>query len=428
MGHRMLKQKIFCIFCGDDDLKDKESAINHYWNHILNQVTPISKSTPPNKLSPSAAQVKDFARAWTSAFIDSLCSKEKWKDNFKYCPVCLRAGIKMKRGLTARKHSAERNHMLAHLKYQKFLCKICSDEDNITYAGNQLVAFTGSSQNKKRGTTVHRIKSTTPLKHFKFCKTTRRTVLNHIRKSHLGPAEGVETDGHVIHADQLVTEFEIYAVEELINSCSESGSFVFLNKDEKQIKKKLKKNKTKELVINPNESVDNLKMKIEPVKPEVLAQARNSLLKPNFNFSPIFEKSKKKSKNNSKTESKCKRKLRLSDTIFDSRPVHPRLSLIDHNYSVAYDQELDSVLEDLMDKMPELTEGKVKRRSYSRNRPARDPIPSSYSSILDMLHLTEDLEYFDINDDVLNKFTSELVIPKHLGVLNDINELINCDQ
>lgn len=430
MGHRMLKEtnKLFCIFCGDEDLKTKQAAVHHYLNHIRNKPTsPIAD----NKISPTSNQITDFAKDWTSNFIDSLEEENKkcgqWKGQFRNCPVCSKTTLnKMIQSPKARKSSSEKDHMRAHLKYRKFMCKICSRDNNIPYPKNQLVAFHDGPKSKN-DLTVHRIKSSDRVNSFNTCKATKKSVLKHIHDVHLGPEISTVDCDRAIDVDQLVIEFEIYAVEELINACS--GTTLNIPSKNTSGKKPLKAKKSKELVIiNSDESQNSFKMKIEPMNAEVLAQGRNSLLKPNFNFSPILER-KKISKKNSRIKAGvlCKRQL--------LPPIGNSLSLLnDHNYCINHDHslkdnELDNLLEDYLDKEQELTNKSV-RRSYSRYRTIPSALkvkPSSYSSILDTITFRDDLEYFKINDDVLNEFTSELMMSNDLKELKDIDELLNCD-
>ena len=404
------EKSLFCVFCDFDDLRDKESAIHHYWNHIRHKLIPTN---PESESSIPAIQVLDFAREWTSSFVDSLDllgknSCRKWKDQFRNCPVCHRtAGSEMIQGIKARRITSERDHMRAHLQYKKFLCKICSRDNNVTYPKNQIVAF----HDGKKDITVHRIKSMDRVKHFTSCKGTRRSVLKHIRDAHLGPEVSSDTNGQVVDVDQLVVEFEIYAVEQLINNCSTVPHIPLKDGNNNNCRK----NKpVKELVIiNSDESRNNFKMKIEPMNPEVLAQGRNSLLKPNFNFSPTLKKKRRKKVIDSSP------RHNISDTankkLFQSGD--PRTdSLQDHNYSYSFDKELDDVLEDLLDNVPELSTC-LDRSNHT--------IHPSYSVLLNMMHFTEDLEHFDVDENVLKQFSSELVMSSELEELCDF-EQVNC--
>lgn len=413
--------KIFCIFCGDDDLVDKKSAIHHYWDHI--QYNLHSSTSTSNLPPPSSNQITSFAKNWTSTFIDSLEESSRknknreQKDLFRHCPVCIKRGDKMIQGLKTRKSDSEKNHMMAHLKYKKYLCKICSRESNVPYPTSQLVAFhEGSAKNK----TIHRIKSTTCVEHFNSCKSTKKSVVKHIRDVHLGP-ELSSFVGPVVDVDQLVVEFGIYAVEQLIGTCYKSSSTQLKSPFKRGDNKSMKK--SKELVIiNSDESRNNFKLTIEPMNPEVLAQGRNSLLKPNFNFSPIFEKSRSKSKGTKKIKSgqKCKRQLLCSS-------ADPHSVLNDHTYNlVPYDQELDRVLDELLDREIQSTTKRSTKSVYRKDTTLSNPTKhKSYQEILDMINMTDKLFHFDVDDDVLNQFTSDLKIPSELVDLGDIEDVIN---
>ena len=337
---------IFCLFC---DLtfpsNNKKQAAHHYWTHV----EPCLLQDPSMKPA-KFNRVYTLSTAWIQEviqFFELSAHMDINVFNFRGCPVCRLLAPNVKKVI--RKATTERDHMVSHLQYKKFLCKIClldSDYEkarlglsddytrnvssfNSDSNGSQFSLHCLTPENESADTqvaetnvkdslssldqvilqddvlitvqsalhTIFRRGNTSGKSLKESVKANKRNVLKHIKDYHLSESpvgnDVLTSSGFdlmtrgVVEIEDLILEIPIMAVEVLINQ--------LLVKPVSLLKKKTESVRVGDRVLTITR---------EPCDPEVMVQDfRHSLLKPNFSFSPKLNKSQRKRASKGKAKS-----------------------------------------------------------------------------------------------------------------------------
>jgi hypothetical protein len=326
---KMTTGTIFCFFCDCIFTSDeKKRAADHYWSHI--EPSLLQDPSMPRK-SDKFTRAYSLSTAWIQEVIKFFeVSKELDVSsfNFRGCPVCRLVAPDIEK--IERKAVSERDHMISHLQYKKYTCKVCmlSSEFECSKLSNRRSTVDSDSQSSsncltpeeddsndekteglspldkvilqkdvlisvqsaKEDTILHTICKRDSIGEWSLkdsVKSNKRTVVKHIKEYHLSET-AVDNDvlsrgfdlmtRGVVDVEDLVLEVPILAVEMLMSQ--------LLVKPVSLLKKKTE-------CVRIGDQV--LTITRERCDPQVLAQDfRHSLLKPSFSFSPKISKSKKK--------------------------------------------------------------------------------------------------------------------------------------